>query len=102
MGKSELVTHRFELVDGPLFCSLGVESVEVAGAGGGRPPCDPRRLRWATGLVSDGRVRYAGPVTPALSTVARLMAYRVRCRYTCPVSAETTRTAATCSTGIDV
>ena len=47
-------------------------------------------------------VRYAGPVAPAVSTVARLMAYRLRCRYTCPVSAEITRTAATCSTGIDV
>ena len=28
-----MVAHGFELGDGPLFCSLGVEPIEVVGAG---------------------------------------------------------------------
>ena len=34
MGEGDLVAHRFELIDGPLFCSLRVESGEVVGASG--------------------------------------------------------------------
>jgi predicted ATPase len=55
-----------------------------------------------TSLFVQGTVANQGRFYDRFDAVVLAAAYMLRCRYTCPVSAETTRTAAICSTGIDV